>query len=165
METMNRRELIIKGGMMLISTSAFINTACMGLSKLSCFQQSGINNKQKSLNAKKTGIVRSITGKAYIGETSLKRGDRVPGGIMISVKNKSKLVLGLTDNSIVSINGRTNFDLNSIFKNEKLLHNVKGALPQVLNKDVSKEYAVHSNNKLTVIYRKKDLTFNLNIIV
>jgi len=165
MNEFNRRDLFVKGGAFLISTSALFNLASLDLSNLSLLKQSTSNNHIRNIKIhKKIGKVTSILGEAYIENIPLKVGKYIPAGFTISVKNNSRVIIVLPDKSIITLNSCTDFDLRSVFDNKIFFQKLKKTCPAILSENINKKYEV-SQNKLSIIYEKKDLTFSLNIKV
>jgi hypothetical protein len=162
METFSRRDILIKGGLMLVSAAAGFNKIGHDLPDFTNTTHSSFFSSM--FNSKDYAFVKSVSGSVHVNHLPLVVGSKVPGDVLISIERKSNVILSLPDLSIFTINGKTQIQLDRVLSKERLFRRCFSSLPQIESKRQSKGLNINGQ-KANMNLKGNDLSLSINFVV
>ncbi len=162
METFSRRDVLIKGGLMFVSAAAGFNKIGNDLVDLTNTTHSSFFSS--IFTSKNYAFVKSVSGSVHINHLPLKVGSKIPGEVLISIERNSNLILGLPDQSLLTINGKTQIQLDQVLSKERLFRRCFSSLPQIESKRQPKGLNINGQ-KANMDLKGNDLSLSINFVV
>lgn len=126
-----RREVLRTGGRVLVAAGAGLGAhALVGASPAQAVDWSSIWRKKKDAGG--YGIVRTLEGEAFVGNSPLRVGNRVASGESVTVAPNSRLILNMSDRSVFQFTGPASLELILTMMREGIIKLIEGALLAVI---------------------------------